>query len=178
MATILLFIHVCYSVPRSNIRLLPVISDLILYLNLCWKINTVTFLALKCIEESPWHQLLPAVWIQKILDVPRLMLFSHFQGQLNILLNVVARFTAPSSTRFKRLIKYYQINWYSGLQCAVVWLKSQTACFGSNPPSQFSLVLNGMTIPLTEKIEYLGVYINSNQFHRPSHNSQKMFWKF
>jgi len=40
-------------------------------------------------------------------------------------------------------------------------LKSQTACFGGSPPSHCSLVLNGMAIPITEKIKYLGVYSNS-----------------
>ena len=34
-------------------------------------------------------------------------------------------------------------------------LESQTACFGGNPPSHFPLVLNGMTIPITKKLNTL-----------------------
>ena len=40
-------------------------------------------------------------------------------------------------------------------------LNSQTSCFGGSPPSHFCLVLNGMTIPMTEKNKCIVVYINS-----------------
>ena len=40
-------------------------------------------------------------------------------------------------------------------------LKSQTSTFGGRHPSHIPLKLNGSVIPATEKVKYLGVYINS-----------------
>ena len=40
------------------------------------------------------------------------------------------------------------------ISASIPW-KAKTACFGGNPPSHFPLVLNGMTIPITKKLNTL-----------------------
>ena len=40
-------------------------------------------------------------------------------------------------------------------------LKSQTSTFGGRHPSHIPLKSNGSVIPVTEKVKYLGAYINS-----------------
>ena len=58
-------------------------------------------------------------------------------------------------------------------------LKSQTSTFGGRHPSHIPFKLNGSVIPVTEKVKYLGVYINSltNCFD-PSVAIRKFFASF